>query len=302
MENINKQFIDIKYKMQRREKLELHKKDLEERIETEKRSLDRLQNELQKEEEDVKRLEKISINSLISKISGNKELQLEKEKGDVIRAAVDYKQVLSDIEFKEYELKMLIKQLREYGDLEEELQSIIELKRKMMPKELREHIKKMETERLDLQLENKEIKEAKVTGERLLSSLMSLLESLNNYLDETSDPFFSYPEHEDFDEVLKECSVLKERWEIFQKELNDTNVDSSHEMNIQLVYSFSEYIFTEDEDNDVMLEKTKKTYAELNDFYVKMKKTLSKLDQSYQDNLFRISDLGFAIQEAIEAN
>lgn len=302
MENINKKIIDIKYKMLKREQMLRHKRDLQERLEIEQGALKRLQNELVKEEADVSRLEGISIGALLQSINGGKGLRLEKEKADAARAALDYKQKQSDVEYLQYELNLLTTQLKDYDHLEGDLEEYIDLKKKMIPADIRKQIIHMEEELSTLHIKNQEIKEAREIGEKASSSLNAIIEHMNAYMVDATDPLFVYPEHEELTDMAKELVVFKELWKQFEKEVNDTGLAFElHEEEV-LMNSISDYIYTQEEDEKVITENVHKSYNQLTALYGTIRNARQSLKTEYEKNAYRIDELNIEIKKVIEEN
>lgn len=302
MENINKKIIDIKYKMMKREQMIRHEKDINERLESEKGTLSRLKRDLEKEEADVAKLEGISLGTLIQNLNGGKGLRLEKEKADVARAALDYKQTQSNVEYLEYELNLLKTQLKDYENLESDLQEYIDLKKKMIPLAVREQIKSMEIEFSNLQLKNREIKEAKEAGEKASSSLNAVIEHMDAYMVDSTDPLFVYPEHEELTDMANELMIFKELWTKFEKEVHDTGLNISFQEDELLMSSISDYVYTQEDDREVIIDNVHASYEQLTSLYGSIKKIMQDLTMNYEKNAYRIDELDIEIQKIIEEN
>lgn len=302
MENINKKIIEIKYKMMKREQMIRHEKDINERLESEKGTLTRLKRDLEKEEADVAKLEGISLGTLIQNLNGGKGLRLEKEKADVARAALDYKQTQSNVEYLEYELNLLKTQLKDYENLESDLQEYIDLKKKMIPLAVREQIKSMEIEFSNLQLKNREIKEAKEVGEKASSSLNAIIEHMNAYMVDSTDPLFVYPEHEELTDMAKELMIFKELWTKFEKEVHDTDLNVSSQEDELLMSSISDYVYTQEDDRRIIIENVHESYEQMTSLYGSIKKIMQELTTEYEKNAYRIDELDMEIQKIIEEN
>ncbi len=67
----------------------------------------RLQKQLEKENADIEKLEKMSIKRLFHKVLGDKEQQLEKERQEFLEMTLKFKEHIKSIELLEFELKVL---------------------------------------------------------------------------------------------------------------------------------------------------------------------------------------------------
>lgn len=298
MEDISKKIIDTKYKILRREQLIRHRKDLHERYLNEYEALERMKRELNREEAEVAKLVKLSFEAILQSIHGGKDLRLEKEKADVARAELDYKQKLSDVEYLKYELSLLETQIKGYASLETDLEKYIELKKKLIPSEIRNHIKIMEEEYSALQILNKEMREAKSAGEKISSSLNAIIDHMDAYLEDARDPLFVYPEHEELDEMANEISIFRGLWITFKKEFQEAGLEADFQDDELMLDSLSNYVCTQ----EYLSANAHSSYAQLSQLYGNIKEMMQSLSMEYDKNKYRIDELELEIKKVIEVN
>lgn len=303
MEHIDQQLIELRYLAYRKQHLCSHQHELEEKLKRETATLARYQASLEKEQEDVERLERTSITRILSSLSGKGALLLEKEKAEVIRASLDYKTKLKEIEYVEYELNLLQQELLSYQDIDVKRQSLMELKRKMLKEEAYLSVKTLEAQLLQLETQIHCIQDAIPKGEQVLSSLILLLESLSELVEETSDAkSLLYPvvSQEQMDEVMKEVMIMPKRWEAFETVLQTTGVALPREFDeafLQKVYAYME---------DLQMHQhqaTKRiniTFENLNAMYFMMKEVLGKLEQALLNHRYMAQNLSYRIDQTIE--
>ncbi len=90
-------------------------------IEKLKRELIPLERQMQKEFEDVEKLEKIGMRALFHKVLGNQEAQMEKERQEYLQASLKYDQVRKSLELLEFEKNILQKKAGSIGAIEKRL-------------------------------------------------------------------------------------------------------------------------------------------------------------------------------------
>lgn len=90
-------------------------------IENLKRDLIPLEHQMQKEFEDVEKLEKIGMKALFHKVLGNQEAQMEKERQEYLQASLKYDHVRKSLELLEFEKNILKKKSGSISAIEKRL-------------------------------------------------------------------------------------------------------------------------------------------------------------------------------------
>ena len=90
MKNIDQKLIENKFRQKRKAYLQNELNDLTQQVARESATLQRLALQLDKESEDVERLEHASLNRIFATLSARSSLRLEKEKSELIRAEFGY--------------------------------------------------------------------------------------------------------------------------------------------------------------------------------------------------------------------
>jgi|GEM_PF-997546 len=86
--------------------------------------LNKVEDQLVDELEDIEKLEKMSITSVFYKVLGSQEEQLEKQRQEYLTVSLKHKELKKDIEILEYEHKVISGKVQEIGGLEESLEQL----------------------------------------------------------------------------------------------------------------------------------------------------------------------------------
>lgn len=180
---LNERISYVKECMEKKNKLNALLKQTEQDMIKEKLLLNKLSEELQKENEDVLKLESTTITSLFYAILGTKEERLEKEKQEVLKAKLKYEQCKNNVEYLAKEAKRLVDELSkveicemEYEDLINKKLSLINLQNKKVSDELKKLIERKESMNANII----EIDEAIKAGEESLNAVELTIKELES--------------------------------------------------------------------------------------------------------------------------
>lgn len=180
---LNERISYAKECMGKRYKLNTLLKQTEQDMIKEKLLLNKLSEELRKENEDVFKLETTTITSLFYAVLGTKEERLEKEKQEVLKAKLKYDQCKNNVEYLAKEAKRLVDELArvdscevEYEDLINQKLGLINLENKEISEELKKLIKRKESMSANII----EIDEAIKAGEDALIAVENTIKELES--------------------------------------------------------------------------------------------------------------------------
>lgn len=302
MKNIDQKLVGMKYRFLRKEYLEEELKRLNERIVRETETSNRLKQVLDKETEDVERLEHASINRLISTLSGKSQLRLEKEKADAFRAALDYKLKLNDLEFLNYQKNLLVQELSPYATLNQDYQGLLDIKRKSLDREILDEIRDMEATLQQWRQQDQEIKEALESGKKLRSSFNYILDNLSELVEDTTDArslWYPVISQDQIEDVTMEIAKLNELWANFEKELQDTDIALPQNFDQDFLVKVSDYMYELDDKRKVT-KRINTSFEHLNSTYSSVRELLCVLEKKAKEVEYCIRDLQFEIKEKIE--
>lgn len=244
--------IELKEKIILKEKYERQIVDIEKDIALINQEVEKLKQQYTKEQKDVDVLEKISFKSLFLALTGDKKLQLSKEKQEAAKAQFRFLSKQKELD-NLYEEKLTITtKLEEIYKCEREYESLLENKIKdlinndceqgVVFKEMLDDISKHKRQ-------IKEYDEAISAGEsveREIKNIVSVLKSAENW--GTFDLFgggliSSSIKLSKIEEVQNKLIVLKRKMKIFNRELSDISMNIDVSLNISNLETFGDIWF-----------------------------------------------------------
>ena len=298
MKNIDQQLITIKYKMQRKAYLQSELKQIKEKLERNLQTKQRLEQALNKEVEDVERLEHISFSRLLTGLSGQSHLSIEKEKAEAFRAALDYRLKSHDVEYLSMQKNLLEQELKQYETLEQDVQGLMEIKRKSLHGNVLDTIKHWESE-VQLQKDRlKQLQEMIDNGKKLCSSFTYVMDNLSELVeDKVEAKSFWYPiiTQEQMDDVFHEIDKMNHHWEQFEQLMTLTK--AKDDVIIQKLKQSMANIRGDDDSSQMRL-----SFEHLNEAYATVREILCELKKKRKEIQYRIRDLEWKITEKIETS
>lgn len=239
---------------------EIQQKDrLGKLIKETKRSIQNLEEELKekyirlnKEYNDIARLEKFSLANLFSEILGNHQERLEQERHEYLLAVLDHRSIQEELEASKFQLNVLLDKRIKLEATEAELSELLR-KKEFYLKKVR-NVNDDQIRSLDASLryhDHKctEIEEAILAGRETLLNLTTLIDTLKKVLDwgYIMDPLYK---HKTFgDRALKLASKSKVSLETFESELKDvySGLHKGNDLNLVVAFlsNFNAYLLTD---------------------------------------------------------
>jgi len=139
--------------------------------------------QLEKEEIDVKKLERTSLTTLFYSALGSREEKLERERRELLSAQLKYQQMKHQVEYLEQELAYIHEQLDKLGDVEAEYESLLSEKETLLhgsDQEAASQFLAFAEQSAILVSRLKELSEAIRAGKDVLSGLEGVLDSLES--------------------------------------------------------------------------------------------------------------------------
>lgn len=297
MKSIDQKLIENQYRMVRGAYLRKQLQALNEQLEREQQTLQRLKQAVAKENEDVNRLANISMKRLFSVLNGRGELRLEKEKAEAFRAALDYKLKQNDIEYLNHQKSLLTNELKAYDHLEQNYYELLEIKRKSLSPAALNHIREAEKKLEEAKRQQKELKEAFESGKKLRSCFTYILDHLNDLVEDSTEArSLWYPtiSQEQIDDVMNEINNLNTVWNHFIKELQDTELSLPQQFEQEFLLNVSDYV-SEGQGN----KRINTSYDRLNATYSDVRELLCMIAVRLQESEYEIFDQQLKIEESI---
>lgn len=169
--------------MMRKKKIEGHLVNLEKRIKHQKKEVKHLQRVVDKEEDDVIELQKLSLHSIFTKLLGTKEHELEKQRQEYLMAALKWQGAKKSLEALKFEKVVLEKQLSGLFNAEIKFDNVFNKFENTLTQSLEDKTK-LKLKKLDLRILNheeriKEIREAIQAGKKAEKILVKIIKDLS---------------------------------------------------------------------------------------------------------------------------
>ncbi|WHH58715.1 hypothetical protein [Petroclostridium sp. X23] len=252
MNSVNQRLMDVMVKLKERERLQrmLEQLRVQQKQLWEKR--DRLKEQLNKEELDVEKLEKISLINFIHIIKGDKEEVVAKEKQEALSAKLKYDETCSELRNIEREIDVLRADIERFGDLSQQYHQCIQDKEKLIQSSMRiesERLEEMIKQHAELKSKEKELKEALAAGREVeisLKAVNSSLQSAGNW--GTWDMLgggliATMAKHTKIDEAREDISKVQSLLRKFHRELQDIGEGIDIDIEIGSFLGFADYFF-----------------------------------------------------------
>jgi len=128
MSKINERLLHLYKEVKRKEKLQIHLRHLQEDILKNHAEYDALTLQMKDEEEDVRRLEEMSLESIFRTILGNKAQQLEKERQEYLHVWMKVQHVAENLKILEQEKAVLERSFDSLFNVENEFDKLLKEK------------------------------------------------------------------------------------------------------------------------------------------------------------------------------
>ncbi len=302
MKSIDQKLVKNKYHQRRKEYLDAELAKITERIQHESETLERLKRELDKENEDVARLQQVSLTRLLKTFNSREELRLEKEKAEAFRAALDYKLKQNELEDLHYQKNLLEQELKQYDNVHSDYQSLLELKRKMLETAVLNQIRDLEQELAQCLAQKETLKKAWDSAKRLCSSLTYFTDILSDLAVDRSEALKVWKIMKDQgknEEAMDELAQLSGLLKNFEQDIATAKMTLPEEF----ACDFLDKLRVEDMNAEQFnIIKMNLTFDQFNTYYSGVRTVLNQLEKQLSEVEHRQFDLQWQIQESIEIN
>ncbi len=305
----NEKISFVKKCMEKKSKLNLLLKQTEQDMIREKLLLNKLSAELQKENEDVLKLESSNITSLFYAILGTKEERLEKEKQDLLKARLKYDQCKNNVDYLAEESKRLVDELSkveicetEYEDLINKKLDAINIEDKETSNELKILIKRKESMKANII----EIDEAINAGDEALNSIESTIKELESaegwgIADILGGGLITTAiKYDHVDEAGRHAEETQRTLGKFKREMSDIKMITGAEIAIGTFEAFADYFFDGLIFDWVVQSEIGKSLDAVKNTKNQIDKAMSKLYEEKVTEEFMINQLEEQIKNIIE--
>jgi hypothetical protein len=234
------------------EKLESKLKLAEEQLNRAQEKSKKLEKILKKEENDVTKLEKLSLTGLFATILGNKEQKIKKERQEFLAAKLKYDtnqelivELAKDINTAQEEMKL-------YDHIGVNYEVLLQRKEEVLISQQGKPAQELlliAEEKGMLAAEEKELREAEAAAQAVVCSLNELMGTLKSaeewgYVDMIGGGMITtYIKHSKIDKAKSQIITVQNKLHRLQRELKDLKIDSNLEMNVGGLATFADYFF-----------------------------------------------------------
>lgn len=254
MEELNRRFMEVKEKMRIKQKLLSVLNDLEQKYIEEKSRFAKLENVLQKEGKDVKKLEGLSLTGLFFTILGSKEQQLEKERQEYLAVKLKYDECNNSISAIKDQLKDTKQKMNQLKDIELQHKYILKEKENFILNNnstVAREVIQISEEITGIQSNIRELKEAIAAGNAVLEEVNHVIDSLKSAQgwgtwDLLGGGLISTAiKHSRINDARDSVHQVQQKLLIFQRELKDLDLCLKPGISIDIgkFTAFADYFF-----------------------------------------------------------
>ncbi len=249
---LDEQLMDVRKKLRTQQKLRALLSSAQHTLEQERDKLGELENDLSKESQDVEKLKGMSLTGLFYIILGSKEMQLKKERQELLVTKLRYDECLDAVSATEREVAEIEEQLAEFEDLAERYQSLLDQKEKLLVESGGEEAQRLReiTERLaGVESDLKESQEAVDAGRAVLAGLDDVrvsLKSASNWgaWDVLGGGMLATAvKHSKIDDARNQAHHVQQLLRRFQWELEDIEREAEIAIKIGSFETFADFFF-----------------------------------------------------------
>ncbi len=183
LEKLNIKIIDLQRKLHAKQSVSRNVERTRKDLVRENEYLVELEAKIRKEKEDIRRLEGLTVSSILTTLSGNKKEEIESGKNDLMKAIVLRNQVRQKIQIINVELDGLLTELEKYLDVEENYEKLLNEKEVAILQAddgRTQSLLDISGEMVKIQAEEEELKEGYSLSQEIATKLRELLEALKS--------------------------------------------------------------------------------------------------------------------------
>lgn len=250
IEQFNRQLSEIKEQLRYKEKWENRLDYLESIYQESKNEVERLKEQWEKEELDVKKLEKITLTNLLYSISGRKLEKLDKEQKEKLQAKLKYELKEKELIEIEKEINEVKNNLQKVADAKQKYEQILREKEAYLKRTHSSWSEKLEelTNKIShISIQLKEYDEAIQAGEKASQMLTYAIDQLDQAKNWSTWDMFgggfiaSSIKHSSIEKANQMIKQAHDALRKFQMELNDVKIHFHQQISIDQFLTFADY-------------------------------------------------------------
>lgn len=294
---MNSRLVDLKGDMRKEMKYRMQLADYEQELAIVEERIAELQNQFESEQEDVTKLERLSLASLLATLAGSKDAKLSKERQEMIAAQHKLSEARKTKDDIEREIGLLREKMQKLKSPEKEYQQLLERKEVMIKESGSPFaVKLFELIEQEGELTSRltELKEAIGAGRSVKGALSDALESLDRAGSWGQFDLFGggtisgIKKHQHIDAAEENLYRAQVNMRKFQKELLDVKEEAYLDINVSGMLKFADFFFDGFIVDYMVQNKINQSADETRNQYYKVGEILIKLEKKQQEILKQI--------------
>lgn len=282
--------IEVKAQLKKIESAKAYVRSIQKRIDENSAALQEAKRVLEKENQDVEKLQHLSLSSIMLRFQNDKEERMAKEEKEAMDAAFHYQQLEANAQALQAELASYQELIKKESSLRAQLEDLeyeyIKTKDVNLAKEVDDLRKKME----DNRIKDKEILEAIQAGNVVNKKIEGILEKLGSaqnwglYDMIGGGMFSSIIKHEKIGDVQRKIADIQMDIERFQKELHDVSRFEVGKLEISESLALFDMFFDNIFSDFMVQNRMQEAQTDIKNFHNELCAILDNLQQQYAMN------------------
>ncbi|WP_316572240.1 hypothetical protein [Neobacillus sp. YIM B06451] len=306
---MNAKLVAIKGELRKDLKYRVQMADYEQELARIEERIAQLQNQLESEQLDVVKLERLSLSNLLATLAGTKDTKLKTERQEMIAAQLKLVEARETKEAIDKEIRLLCEKQQKLDSSKLEYQQLLEQKETMIKESTSPFAAKLfeliESEG-ELTSSLAELKEAIDAGRNVKGALVDALESLDRagawgHFDLFGGGAISaIKKHQHIDNAQENLFRAQTSLRRFQKELMDVKEEAFLKINVSGTLKFADFFFDGLIVDYFIQNKITEMVYETRNHKQKVSEVLTKLDKKYIEVLKQLETVQQEKREIVE--
>lgn len=199
-------------------------------------ALDKMEYQLDKELEDVEKLESLGVKSIFYKVLGSREEQLEKERQEYLALTMKHKELKQSIKITKYELDIISKKIVGFERLKEDLEGLKKVRYReilQFDEKYKDRLVHINEQKDEINYTLTEMREARSAGIESLKYVQIVSKHLKDAANwgqwdmYKNNRHYDYMKHTSIDKAMDAAYRAKHFLKIFKNELKDIGMNGN---------------------------------------------------------------------------
>lgn len=309
---INKELYELQKGIYRCQHIDAMLKSLNTQLLDQERKQHELEIEVKKQNLDVEKLNKMSITTFFHTILGSKEEQLEKERREVLAAQLKLEDINTQIVETKRQIASLQSEKLKVRDSKQKYNELYEKKYEMLKQSNSKkaiEITDFENKIVKYEANLKEVKEAIMAGDSVMTSLDKVEKSLNSAEGWGTWDMFgggglltNIIKHDHINDARNAATEVQTKLNRFATELSDINVSSSITIDIDGFVKFADFFFDGLISDWIVQSKIHDSQKSVNNIRRDVRKVLDRLSNIQANDYVQLSSLENELSKIVSSS